>query len=201
MLWLASGVMMANSKKKCRHCKTYSIVAEGITVPLGFFCGMDCVVEHGKQKAQKARQKQNKKELTEYRERTKTITQRLNELQALVNEYVRLRDIADGCISCDKPAGWQGQWHASHFFPRGRAAAVRFNLWNIHKSCSVCNSHLSGNLTYYKPRLIEKIGQDRFDKLEAMHRDIVSYDPEYIERAKKVTRKAIKRLKKKLNKI
>lgn len=186
------------SKRKCRHCKNYALLDSCIKVPLGHFCSMDCVVEHGRQKAQKARQKQNKKDLRDYKERTKTPTQRLNELQTLVNKYVRLRDINDGCISCDKPSTWHGQWHASHFYPRGRASAVRFNLWNIHKSCSVCNSHLSGNLTSYKPRLIDKIGQERFDQLEAIHRDIVTYDPEYIERAKKVAKKAIKRLEKKL---
>jgi len=189
---------MANSKKRCRHCKEYFNASDGIKVPLGFFCSRDHAAKHGLEKAQKARQKQNKKELTEYRERTKTLSQRLNELQALVNKYVRLRDANDGCISCDKPSTWHGQWHGSHFYPRGRAAAVRFNLWNIHKSCSVCNAHLSGNLTNYKPRLIEKIGQERFDKLEAMHRDVVTYDPEYIERAKKVVRKAIRRLERRM---
>lgn len=189
---------MANSKKRCRHCKEYFEADSGVKVPIGFFCSMEHAIEHGRQKAQKARQKQNKKDLHDYKERTKTPTQRLNELQTLVNKYVRLRDINDGCISCDKPSTWHGQWHASHFYPRGRASAVRFNLWNIHKSCSVCNSHLSGNLTSYKPRLIDKIGQKRFDQLEAIHRDIVTYDPEYIERAKKVAKKAIKRLEKKL---
>lgn len=183
-----------SNKKRCRHCKEYFNVAQGISVPLGFFHSMECVTAHGLEKAQKARRKQNKKELTKYREKTKNTSQWLNELQTLVNKYARLRDAKDGCISCDKPSNWHGQWHASHFYPRGTSSAVRFNLWNIHKSCSICNSHLSGNLTEYKPRLIAKIGQERFNQLESTHRAIVTYDIEYIKRAKVVARKAIKRL-------
>ena len=70
----------------------------------------------------------------------------LSELQAVFNKYIRLRDHLDGCISCDKGSLWHGQWHASHYYSRGHSSSLRFNLWNVHKSCSVCNSHLSGNI-------------------------------------------------------
>ena len=189
---------MANAKKKCRACKEYSPVESGIKVPLGYFCSMLCVVEHGKKGARTASDKRKRETYAKLRAELKTASEWLADLQKIVNKYVRLRDIGDGCISCDKPSDWHGQWHASHFYPRGRAASVRFNLWNIHKSCSICNDRLSGNLTEYKPRLIEKIGQDRFNAIEAKHRDLASYDIPYIRRAIKVSKRAVKRLEKRI---
>ena len=190
---------MANKKKRCRHCKKYGLVESGVKVPLGWFCAMSCVIEHGKKGAKATTEKRKKETLTKLKAELKTTSQWLKELQKLVNKYVRLRDISDGCISCDKSSDWHGQWHASHFYPRGRAASVRFNLWNIHKSCSICNDHLSGNLTEYKPRLVYKIGQDRFNAIESKHRDVVSYDIPYIRKGIKVAKRAIKRLEKRLN--
>ena len=35
---------------------------------------------------------------------------------------------------------------------------------------AVCNNHLSGNLTAYRPELIAKIGQTRFDALMGPHK-------------------------------
>jgi hypothetical protein len=125
--------------------------------------------------------------------KVKTKTKWLAEFQALFNKYVRLRDSHLGCISCDKTKDWQGQWHASHYYSRGHSSSLRFNLWNVHKSCSVCNSHLSGNIGEYTPAIIEKIGRGRFDYLLSHKSDITSFDIDWLERAIKITRKAIKR--------
>ena len=115
----------------------------------------------------------------------KTLRQLANEAQEKVNLYVRLRDAKEGCISCEKPASWDGQWHASHYRSVGAASAVRFNLWNIHKACSVCNHHKSGNIAEYTPRIISKIGQEKVDWLNSQN-DVVKYTREYLIRIKKV---------------
>ena len=162
---------------------------------------MDCAIDYAfrrqaraQRKAAVAIVKAGKAQHRKDKERVKTRAKWLAELQALVNQYVRLRDKSEGCISCDKPASWHGQWHASHFHSRGKSASLRFNLDNIHKACSVCNSHLSGNLVEYKPRLIDKIGQDKFDSMLLLSSGKRSYDVEWIKRAKKITGKGIKRL-------
>lgn len=85
--------------------------------------------------------------------------------QKVFNEYIRVRDINDGCISCDKPASWHGQWHASHWKSRGARPDLAFNEDNVHKSCSVCNNYMSGNVGEYEKRLINKIGFKRVDAL------------------------------------
>jgi hypothetical protein len=117
------------------------------------------------QKAARANRAE-RKSIREALEKAKTRGAHLKELQDAVNAYVRLRDAKDGCISCDRPATWGGQWHASHFKSVGSHPGLRFNLLNIHKSCSICNNWKSGNYAGYKPRLEKKIGADQVAWLE-----------------------------------
>jgi hypothetical protein len=130
------------------------------------------------------------------RESLKTRSEWAAEAQREVNRYVRLRDVHLGCVSCDKPANWDGQWHASHFRSVGAASAVRFNLWNIHKSCSVCNNWKSGNLSEYEPRLRQKIGDEKVDWLRSQNQ-LTTYSIEYLKRLKAVMKKKANRLEKK----
>ena len=192
-------------KLKCTGCKDRFDKESMQKMPIGWFHDVECAFDYARAKQQKSikrsmaqRAKADRDQLKADKERVKPKAKWLAELQALVNQYVRLRDKNEGCISCDKPASWHGQWQGSHFFPRGRCASVRFNLLNIWKSCSVCNVHLSGNLVEYKPRLIEKIGQQKFDELLLLSTQTKSYDIEWIKRAKKIARKGIKRLEGKL---
>jgi hypothetical protein len=131
------------------------------------------------------------------REKLKSRADWAKEAQAAVNKYVRMRDYHLGCVSCDKPASWPGQWHASHFRSVGAASAVRFNLWNIHKSCSICNNWKSGNLSDYEPRLREKIGGSKVDWLRTQNQ-CVSYSIEYLRRLKDIFSKKARRLEKRM---
>jgi len=179
-------------KRKCKECKEY--VSEFIKLPAGVFCNMDHAIEFANAKAKKTKEKAFKAETRARKEKAKSVSDWCGDLQAIVNKYVRLRDAKEGCISCDKPSSWGGQWHCSHYFSRGHSSSLRFNLWNMHKSCSVCNSHLSGNIEQYTPRLIEKIGDDRYQFLVERKSDVARYEIDYLKRAIKVARKAVKRL-------
>ncbi len=187
--------------KSCKFCKKKSEVKSGIMVNLSFFCNFKCASQHGiklslesKRRSEAKKEKEERKLLKLRKEAIKPKLKWLSELQSLVNKYVRMRDKYDRCISCDKDKNWVGQWHAGHYFSRGHSSALRFNLLNIHKQCSVCNNHLSGNIGEYTPRLINKIGEDKFNLLVEHKSDIANYDVEWIKRAIKITRKAIKRL-------
>lgn len=150
--------------------------------------------------AQRTRERKERKELREAKQKAKTRGDWQREAQQAVNRYVRLRDHDQGCISCDRPATWGGQWHASHFRSVGAASAVRFNLWNIHKACSVCNHHLSGNISGYLPRLIEKIGAEKVAWLEQQNQT-VRYDIEYLKRMKTIFTRRANRLAKMVNSV
>jgi len=184
---------MAN--KKCSYCKLKKEVA--FDTGIYKFCSNDCRFNMSKvilNKQNKKKVKVFNRETRRLKETIKPKSKWLAELQAQVNKYVRLRDINDGCISCDKTSDWVGQWHCGHYFSRGHSSSLRFNLWNMHKQCSVCNNHLSGNIGEYTPKLIGKIGIDRYNYLESHKSDIKSYDIEWIKRAIKVAKKAVKRL-------
>ena len=77
-----------------------------------------------------------------------------------------MRDAELGCVSCDKPKDWGGQWHAGHYKTVGARPDLRFNEKNCHKQCSVCNNHLSGNLAAYRIELINRIGIAAVEELE-----------------------------------
>lgn len=155
-------------------------------------CSPLCAVRYvrAQKKAERADTKRRK-------EAAKRRSQWLEEAQAVVNRYVRLRDAKLGCVSCDKPATWGGQWHASHFRSVGDASAVRFNLWNIHKACSVCNNWKSGNLSEYEPRLRQRIGNEKVDWLRTQNQ-LADFHIEYLKRLKAVFAKRVKRMEKKL---
>lgn len=154
-------------------------------------CSPECAIELvNRDKAKKARVLHSAEKL-----RLKSRREWLKDAQIVVNQYIRLRDSSDGCISCDKPSTWQGQWHASHFRSVGAASAVRFNLWNISKSCSICNNWKSGNLSEYEPRLRAKIGDVKVDWLRSQNQPR-EYSIEYLQRLIKVFKKKIKRIQK-----
>ena len=77
------------------------------------------------------------------------------------HKYIRNRDKDKPCISCGKYTTLQ----AGHFYSAGNNPTVRFNPNNVHGQCKRCNYFFSGNLIPYKQNLINKIGQERFDKI------------------------------------
>ena len=181
-------------KKKCRNpaCRQEFVPQR----PMQVVCGPRCAAQLAITKRQSVEAKARRAEKAKHRaakERIKTRSDYEREAQAVINRYARLRDRLDGCISCDKPASWQGQWHASHFRSRGAAPHLRFNLWNIHKACSICNNHKSGNLIEYRPALIKKIGADKVAWLESENYR-AGHDIEYLKRLKRVFAKKCRRL-------
>lgn len=182
--------------KKCKCCKAMFTPSK----PLQAVCGPECGIAMAQQKRALKQAKEQAAERKETRAKLEQLKSRADwakEAQAEVNKYVRLRDAHMGCASCDKPASWDGQWHASHFRSVGAASAVRFNLWNIHKACSVCNNWKSGNLSDYEPRLRAKIGDAKVDWLRTQNQ-VVSYSVEYLKRLKAVFAKKANRLKKRM---
>lgn len=121
------------------------------------------------------------------------------ECRAIVQAIARIRDKDDGCISCHMPANYGGAWHGSHFRSHGAASAVQFHLWNIHKACAQCNLFKSGNIAEYRPRLVEKIGQEKVDWLMSQNQ-IVRHPVDYYIRFKAVMGKRLRRLEKKNDK-
>jgi hypothetical protein len=176
----------APRSKACSACGKPFMPAR----PLQSVCSARCA--HKKVKLTKA------KEREEFKARKAALKKRSeweDECRKIVQKIARIRDRNDGCISCHLPATWDGQWHGSHFRSHGACSVLQFHLWNIHKSCSQCNLHKSGNIAEYRPRLIEKIGQDRVDWLESQN-GVFKPPIEYYVKFKRVMGKRLRRLEK-----
>jgi hypothetical protein len=189
--------MLAIKQPKAKSCKNPACRASFVPQRLGqavcnYTCGL-AIKEVNQEKARKSLAQVERREIKVRKEKLKSRADHAQEAQAVINRYVRLRDAHLGCISCDKPASWGGQWHCSHFRSVGAAAHLRFNLLNMNKSCSACNNFLSGNIAGYRPKLIEKIGQAKVDWLEC-NQDIVRHDIAYLKRIKTVFTKKVRRI-------
>jgi hypothetical protein len=144
-------------------------------------CSFECASAVGKEQTQKLRDAVQRKEQKQQREVEKAGRQRqaerrqavkpisyfIRQAQQAFNEYIRYRDRHLPCISCGRHH--DGQYHAGHFRTTGANPELRFNEDNCHRQCAPCNNHLSGNLIAYRPALILKIGQARFDALMGPH--------------------------------
>lgn len=165
--------------------------------PMQAVCSPRCAVK--KVRLAKVEERLSEKaERAETKRRKEAIKPRakwLAECQAIVNKIARLRDKHLGCCSCDRGPEWDGQWHASHLRSVGAASAVRFHLWNIHKGCSICNKHLSGNLAEYLPRIRARIGDEKVDWLYTQNQ-LVKHDVEYLKKFKRVMGKRLRRMEK-----
>ena len=101
------------------------------------------------------------------RDKLKSKSDWAKEAQTAFNAFIRVRDHDQPCISCGKHH--TGQYHAGHYLSVGARPELRFEETNVHKQCSICNNHLSGNAVMYRMALIRKLGLQAVDWLESHH--------------------------------
>lgn len=126
---------------------------------------MVCSAACGLSLARSKAKEQERKEIRKRKADLKPMSHWLDLTQKVFNNYIRLRDKDDPCISCGTYTA--PEWCAGHYRSRGAAGHLRFNEDNAHKQCNRrCNQALSGNIIEYRPRLIAKIGLQRVEALE-----------------------------------
>ena len=144
--------------KKCKVCK---VEFEPLR-PLQSVCSPGCAYT----KVSKLRIKTEKEAYKIEKDRIKTRSDWIKEVQHACNAYIRARDRDQPCISCGKRL--EKGYHAGHFRPTTHAP-TRFNEDNIHGQCIQCNLYLHGNTERYKESLVLRIGLDRVNKLFEPH--------------------------------
>lgn len=108
--------------------------------------------------------KQWKKTKQKMQQDLETIQDYIKMTQIIFNKYIRLRDKGQPCISCQKKPLKE---NAGHFFNANNHYNVRFDERNVHLQCEYCNTYLSANLIEYQKHLINKIGIESYNELEA----------------------------------
>ncbi|MEJ5903808.1 recombination protein NinG [Pseudomonas kermanshahensis] len=135
-------------------------------------CGVQCALELAKKPenqavARKAIAQRERQEIQVRKQKLKSRADYVKEAQAVFNQWVRLRDEAQPCISCGRHH--QGKYDAGHYRTTAACPELRFDPLNVHKQCSPCNTQLSGNIVEYRLELIRRIGQERVDWIEGPH--------------------------------
>ena len=135
-----------------------------------------CILEW----SNKVKDKEWKAEKKQLKDKLKTYSDHVKELQVIVNKYVRLRDKDKGCISCGTPL--LGKYDAGHYYSAGGNPELRFNTDNIHGQCVYCNQHRHGALLDYTERLPNRIGLCKFAELKKLRGVAKKYSiPELVE--------------------
>jgi len=181
---------------KCKVCRT-DFKKRSMTHKV---CSPACSELFGRKQAQLLFEKKKRLESKENRirrESYRTNNEWADLAQKSVNKYVRLRDEKRNypCISCQKPLSKGEVTHASHFKSRGANSALRFHLWNIHRSCVQCNLFKSGNLIGYVAGLTERIGAEKVEILNNYPKSRI-FDIDYLKRIRMIFDKKSKRIKK-----
>lgn len=165
---------MTFRRTRCPHCK-------GKMDP-GVRIHHDCIApwaEAQEAKAKRAEEKQaraaakvERAETRRRKEAIKTIPVLIKEAQHAFNAYVRARDAAQPCICCGRTqeAGYGTAahgWDCGHYRSTGSASHLRFNEDNAHRQLVICNRHGAGRAVDYRRGLINRIGLERVEALEA----------------------------------
>jgi hypothetical protein len=182
----------APSTKACKVCSKPFTPAR----PLQAVCGLACARRVPKQ-AKKAEREQVKAR----KQALKSRRQWIAEAQVAVNKYCRLRDLhaGRGCISCGaKPAqAFGGTMDAGHWRSVGSAPHMRFYTTQIRLQCVRCNRHLSGAAVEFRRGLVELLGLERVEQIEAMQ-GTAKWDVDYLRRLKGLMARKARRLEKRM---
>jgi hypothetical protein len=134
-------------------------------------CCPTCALEVSRQVAQKKAAKEAQEDRKKTREKLdamRTKPQLVKVAQTAINAFVRARDADKPCISCGKPPSTEtNQTDAGHFRSVGSAPHMRFVENNVHGQCKHCNQYLAGAVLAYRKGLIERIGLEAVEALEA----------------------------------
>ena len=156
--------------KKCRVCRDLFLPM----LPLARVCTPFCAMTYARSVNGKAKKieavKERKADKTKL-QGMKTRGQWVALAQTAFNAYIRARDAGKPCICCgryrDSDNGIGGTWDAGHYRSRGSAPHLRFDERNVHAQLKQCNRYKSGNVVGYRAGLIQRIGVDALDALEA----------------------------------
>jgi len=109
----------------------------------------------------------------EAKAKLKTRQQWLKEAQSVFNKYIRIRDRALPCISCQRPLG--RVFHAGHYISVGASSALRFDVdfengGNVNGQCIACNHFGAGRQSDYRAGLVARYSEECANRLDHAER-------------------------------
>lgn len=163
---------MTFRRTTCPHCRAKLEPGQRIHA--------ECIAPWADAQAEKAQRAQAKKaraaakveraSIRARKEAIKTIPDYIKEAQIAFNAFIRARDADKPCICCGRPLGdgdVGGAFDCGHYRSTGSASHLRFNEDNAHAQRKQCNRWGAGRAVDYRLGLIERIGLQRVESLEA----------------------------------
>jgi len=172
---------MANSRRKCRHCKAYGKPSDMLLVPAGAFCNFDCVMAYNRERVPKVRAKADKEKHSKLKRKFYDNDTKTRKAAAIreFNAYIRERDSGRPCISCWKPIP-ADDYCAGHYIPAGSNSRLRFDECNVNGQHNTdCNKYRSGDQVRYRIGLIAKYGIAEVERLESTNGTIKRRPQDY----------------------
>jgi hypothetical protein len=175
-------------QKKCRYCETlfYPIRTTAIV------CTWECANLLAKEKSEKKEKKEWNVRKAKMKSDLMTLSDWLKIAQSHFNEYIRLRDKDQLCISCQKPPLKK---NAGHYYNANNHYNLRFDERNVHLQCEHCNTFLSGNLINYRENLIKKIGIGEYNVISEIAKETRKFTIEEVKEIAKLYKQKVKILK------
>ena len=130
---------------------------------------MQVVAKQKVDKEKKVKQDWNKEKII-IKDKLKTLTEWMKDLEKPINKICCLLDMGSGCISCNGKTTPQ----AGHFHTVKSNPSIRFNLDNLHLQDYNCNCAKGGNIQQYDVGLINRYGKDYWEYVKF---DIVAKYP------------------------
>ena len=153
---------MTPRARKCKVCTEPFIPRQ----PMQKVCGIECA----RVEAVRVREKAERIADRTARLTLKTRRDWLKEAQAAFNGFIRSRDAGMACICCDKPLEGPavgGGFDAGHYRSTGSAPHLRFDEQNCHGQTKQCNRWGAGRAVDYRIGLIQRIGLEAVERIEA----------------------------------
>jgi len=152
--------------KKCRQCRETFTPAKSPQVVCTPACGL-ALAKIKRERERKSLDTIERREIKVRREKLKSKSDHMRETQQVFNQWVRLRDAELPCISCGRHH--QGKYDAGHYRTVASAPELRFEPLQVHKQCSPCNTHKSGDIVNYRINLLVRIGAEKLAWVEGPH--------------------------------
>jgi len=174
------------NKRKCKRCGIFG--HDFVVTPIGAFCTHDHAIEYAQAKQMRARERQlatanadirraqraERARHTADKERIKKRTGKNGHyfsLRKAIHYYVKhVLRAGEPCYTCGKQQSENdagGAFHVGHFIPAKEVDPRRFMLENMRIQCYSCNAMNSGRRAEYRQAMIEEVGVDHVEWLEA----------------------------------
>jgi hypothetical protein len=157
-------------RRKCQcGCRQQATGGNGVTA----WASIDCAIKIAaarREKAEKKAQQEDRKATRAAKEKLKTRRDYIKEAQIAFNAYIRERDKDKPCICCGEPLlldAIGGGFDCGHYRSVGSAPFLRFDERNAHGQRKKCNRYGAGRAVDYRIGLINRIGADAVERVEA----------------------------------